>query len=389
MLADITERRAAAAALRQANQEKDDFLALLGHELRNPLAPIRTAVQFLAERNPSDEERQRLHRVMDRQVRHLVRLVDDLLDVSRVLRDRVELKMDVVDIRHVVELAVEASRPLIDTNGQSLSMQVPSHTVAVRGDEVRLAQMLCNLLNNASKYSDRGTTIGLTVTPEDGHVVIRVRDTGAGIPADILPRIFEPFVQADRSLERSRGGLGIGLTLVRKIAELHGGRVEASSPGEGQGTELNVRLPTTEASALQIVPAAPALAPITPQRILVVDDNEDAAAVLAVRLRDDGHDVRVAHSGRAALRSLDAREVDIVLLDIGMPGMNGYDVAVRIHARAGRQPILVAVTGYGQDSDIAAARDAGFRYHLVKPVDAKVLEETIRACIADARASEA
>ena len=240
---DVTERRMAEEALRHADRQKDDFLALLAHELRNPLAPIRTSVQFLKLRGQVDEEGRRLYGVIERQVQHLVRMVDDLLDVSRVLRDKVELRPEVMDIADAIAVAVETSQPLIDAHRQELHVTLPALAASVLGDHVRLAQVVANLLNNASKYSPRGASIAIAVEPADGDVVIRVSDHGAGIPGDLLPRIFEPFVQADHSLERSQGGLGIGLTLVRKIVELHGGSVVARSAGSGQGSEFVIRLP--------------------------------------------------------------------------------------------------------------------------------------------------
>jgi len=246
---DVTERRLAEEGLKQADREKDDFLALLAHELRNPLAPIRTAVQLLKMRKQPDPEGQRLHAVIDRQVQHLVRMVDDLLDVSRVLRGKVELRREPIEIADAIAIAVETSRPLIDAQRQELKLELPSRPVTVHGDAVRLSQVLANLLNNASKYSDVGAAIHLTISQADGEVVIAVRDAGAGIPADVLPRVFEPFVQADRSLERSRGGLGIGLTLVKSLVELHGGSVEAASEGLGRGATFTVRLPVAAGAA--------------------------------------------------------------------------------------------------------------------------------------------
>jgi signal transduction histidine kinase len=253
-LMDVTERRLAEEGLKQADREKDDFLALLAHELRNPLAPIRTAVQLLKMRKQADAEVQRLHAVIDRQVQHLVRMVDDLLDVSRVLRGKVELRRESLEIADAIAIAVETSRPLLDAQRQELKLQLPEHPVTVHGDAVRLSQVMANLLNNASKYSGVGATIQLTASQAEGDVTIMVRDAGAGIPADVLPRVFEPFVQADRSLERSRGGLGIGLTLVKKIVELHHGQVAAASSGLGQGSTFTIRLPA-HAGAV-VAPAA-------------------------------------------------------------------------------------------------------------------------------------
>jgi PAS domain S-box-containing protein len=381
---DITDRRQAEDALRLADQQKDDFLALLSHELRNPLAPIRTAVQLLKMRGNGDADGQRLHGVIDRQVQHLVRLVDDLLDVSRVLRGKVDLNPDTIDLASVIAIAVETVRPLVDAQRQELNVHVPEHALAVHGDQVRLAQVIGNLLNNASKYTPRGGTITLGASEESGNVVVRVADTGAGIPAEILPTIFEPFVQADRSLQRAQGGLGIGLTLVKKIVDLHGGSVSASSPGPGQGSEFVVRLPSVRATALRVdnAPSSQGPASAARRRILVVDDNTDAADSLDMLLTSLGHEVAVARDGLDAVaRTLNWRP-DVVLLDIGLPGMSGYDVASELKRTLETPPTLIAITGYGQASDRQRAIAAGFDEHLVKPVDTTVLRTILdRAAI--------
>ena len=381
-LMDVTERRLAEEGLKQADREKDDFLALLAHELRNPLAPIRTAVQLLKMRKQPDPEGQRLHAVIDRQVQHLVRMVDDLLDVSRVLRGKVELRREPIEIADAIAIAVETSRPLLDAQRQELKLQLTGHSVIVHGDAVRLSQVLANLLNNASKYSDVGAAIHLTISQADGEVVIAVRDAGAGIPADVLPRVFEPFVQADRSLERSRGGLGIGLTLVKKIVELHHGRVSAESAGLGQGAAFTIRLPAHTGAA--VAAAAAELPPLItcPARVLVVDDNVDAAESLAMLLRSDGHTVSVAHNGIDAVERAKSWRPDIAVLDVGLPGMNGYEVASVLRQRGAECPELIAVTGYGQAADTRRALEAGFRFHLVKPVDARDLTTAIARCAA-------
>ena len=377
---DVTERRLAEEGLKQADREKDDFLALLAHELRNPLAPIRTAVQLLKMRRQPEAEGQRLHAVIDRQVQHLVRMVDDLLDVSRVLRGKVELRREPTDLADAIAIAAETSRPLIDAQRQQLTLDLPSRAVTVHGDAVRLSQVIANLLNNASKYSGVGARIHLTAAQIGSDVVVEVRDAGAGIPADILTRVFEPFVQADRSLERSRGGLGIGLTLVKKIVELHHGQVSAESAGLGQGSTFIIRLPahagaTTTASAVE-QPTVIAY----PARVLVVDDNVDAAESLAMLLQSDGHTVSVAHNGVDAVERAEAWRPDIAVLDVGLPGMNGYEVASVLRQRGEACPELIAVTGYGQAADTKRALEAGFRYHLVKPVDARDLTTAIARC---------
>ena len=379
-LMDVTERRLAEEGLKQADRDKDDFLALLAHELRNPLAPIRTAVQLLKMRKQPDAEGQKLHAVIDRQVQHLVRMVDDLLDVSRVLRGKVELRREPIDIGDAIAIAVETSRPAIDAQRQELTLDVPARSVMVDGDPVRLSQVIANLLNNASKYSSPGATIHLSASRADGEVEITVRDTGAGIPSDVLPRVFEPFVQADRSLERSRGGLGIGLTLVKKIVELHQGRVSAESAGLGQGSAFTIRLPAHAGTPTAAPAAAPPSVVTIPARVLVVDDNVDAAESLAMLLESDGHTVRVAHNGVEAVERADAWQPDIAVLDVGLPGMNGYEVANLLRQRGDACPELIAVTGYGQAADTQRAFQAGFTVHLVKPVDARELTTAIARC---------
>jgi PAS domain S-box-containing protein len=371
--------RLALAIAKQADREKDDFLALLAHELRNPLAPIRTAVQLLKMRTQPDAEEHRLHGVIDRQVQHLVRMVDDLLDVSRVLRGKVELRREPIDIADAIAIAAETSRPLIDTQRQQLTLDLPASPVTVHGDAVRLSQVIANLLNNASKYSPVGAAIHLTASQAEGEVVIQVRDSGAGIPGDVLARVFEPFVQADRSLERSRGGLGIGLTLVKKIVELHHGQVSAESAGLGQGSVFTIRLPahTGAAASAPVAGQTPAVA--SPARVLVVDDNVDAAESLALLLQSDGHTVAVAHNGVDAVERAEVWQPDIAVLDVGLPGMNGYEVASALRQRESC-PELIAVTGYGQAADTKRALEAGFRFHLVKPVDASDLMSAIARC---------
>jgi PAS domain S-box-containing protein len=386
---DVTERRLAEEGLKQADREKDDFLALLAHELRNPLAPIRTAVQLLKIRKQPDAEGQRLHAVIDRQVQHLVRMVDDLLDVSRVLRGKVELHREPIDVADAIAIAAETSRPLIDAQRQQLKLDLPSRTLTVLGDAVRLSQVIANLLNNACKYSESGATIYLSAAQNGGDAIIQVRDTGAGIPADILPRVFEPFVQADRSLERSRGGLGIGLTLVKKIVELHHGHVSVESGGPGKGCTFTIRMPA-HAGAVAPAPVVEQPPVISfPARVLVVDDNVDAAESLAMLLQSDGHTVTIAHNGVDAVRRAEVWQPDIAVLDVGLPGMNGYEVATALRQRGDACPELIAVTGYGQAADTQRAFEAGFRYHLVKPVDARDLTTAIARCAVSRQARRA
>jgi PAS domain S-box-containing protein len=379
---DITVRRRADEALRLADRQKDEFLALLSHELRNPLAPIRTAVELLRMRGGHDEGSERLHGVIDRQVKHLVRLVDDLLDVSRVLRDKVELKLEVVAIGSVLAAAEETVRPLVDQRRQRLTIAVPDMPLYVTGDDVRLSQVFGNLLNNASKYTERSGSIHVTAVREGDDVVVNVRDTGAGIPADVMPRIFEPFVQADRSLQRAQGGLGIGLTLVKKLVEMHGGTVAVASDGAGCGSDFSVRMPAIELLPAAVVSDEPPvdLAAAGPMRILVVDDNVDAAESLEMLLTSAGHDVAISRDGIDAVRRGRAWRPNLVLLDIGLPGMSGYEVAAALRRDAGEIPLLIALTGYGRDADRERALASGFDDHLVKPVDAAVLSAALQRC---------
>ena len=370
--------------LRQRDRQKDEFLAMLAHELRNPLAPIRNALHLvrLATRHPQAEV-QLAHEVMERQVEHLVRLVDDLLDVSRITRGKVSLQMERVDLASVVARAIEGSRPLIDARKHSLNVALPVEALPVEADEMRLAQVFLNLLNNAAKYTPEGGQIWLTVTKLTASLplsadagsaevaVVRVRDTGMGIPAGMLPKVFDLFTQAERTLDRAEGGLGIGLTLVRRLAEMHNGTVEATSEGPGLGSEFVVRLPLlAEATVPCSTKAAGAVMRTAPaQRILVVDDNRDSAESLAMLLKLLGHDARTAHDGRQALAVAGAYQPHIILLDIGLPGMDGYEVAREMRAMpALAKTVLVALTGYGAEDHRRQARDAGFNAHLVKPV---------------------
>jgi CheY-like chemotaxis protein/anti-sigma regulatory factor (Ser/Thr protein kinase) len=292
-----------------------------------------------------------------------------------------------MDIAEAIAVAIETSRPLLDAHRQELRVTLPSTAAAVLGDQVRLAQAVANLLNNASKYSPRGAVIAIAAEQVDDDVVIRVSDSGAGIAADLLPRIFDPFVQADHSLERSQGGLGIGLTLVRKIVELHGGSIAATSAGAGQGSEFAIRLPAVshEPAAAGAPPALGTTAHM-PLRVLVVDDNVDAADTLAMLLEVSGHHVLTAHDGMAAIRQVDGWPPDVVVLDIGLPGMSGYEVAAQLRQRGEACPGLIAVTGYGQEADARRAIQAGFEYHMTKPVDAAELMAAITRCAAARRA---
>jgi PAS domain S-box-containing protein len=378
---DVTDTHAAMEALREADRRKDEFLATLAHELRNPLAPIRNALGVLKLKGPGTPEVHWARDVIDRQMQQMTRLIDDLLDTSRIGTGKIELQRQRVELAEIVQGAVEASRPVITQYGHELRVDLPATPVFIQGDLVRLSQVFCNLLNNAARYTPHGGCIEVAATLKAAGVVIAVRDNGIGIPREMLPKVFEMFTQVDRSLERSRGGLGIGLTLVKQLVELHGGRVEARSAGPGKGSEFVVRLPvipeTASRSASAPRPAAPALPP-DGRRVLVVDDNEDAAESLAMLLRLMGFECHSAHDGVEGLRLAREIQPEVVLLDIGLPGMNGYDAAASIRAEPwSKTATLVALTGWGQDEDRRRSRDAGFDAHLVKPVSMEQLVEVL------------
>ena len=372
-------RRTVEDALRDADRRKDEFLATLAHELRNPLAPMRNALHALRIAGPDAPAAGQMHAMMERQVNHMVRLVDDLLEVSRITRGKIELRMEQVDLAAVVRAAVETSRPLIDAGGHALHIGLPPEPVALRADPVRLAQVIGNLLNNAAKYTPRGGHIRLEVRPGGGEVELEVRDDGVGIPHDMLGKVFDLFTQVDHTRAAAQGGLGIGLTLVRHIVELHGGRIEATSPGPDRGSSFRVRLPIVDGQP----PAPPAdeprdLATGPSRRVLVVDDNVDAAESLGLLLRFLGAEVQLAHDGPSALAMLDSFEPELVLLDIGMPGMDGYQVAARVRALPSRRhTMLIALTGWGQSEDRERSRAAGFDEHFVKPVDISTLQSLL------------
>jgi PAS domain S-box-containing protein len=382
LVSDITERkrleeelRRQASELQEADRQKNAFLAILAHELRNPLAPIRNALHLLQMPGVDPDAVQQAQAMMERQVQHLVRLVDDLLDVSRILRDKIELRKERVELAAVVARGVETAQPVIDAQGHTLTLSLPTEPLWLEADPVRLAQVLSNLLNNAAKYTERGGRIALSARREGAEVLVRVEDTGIGIEPEMLPRVFGPFFQVDRSAARSQGGMGVGLALVRKLVEMHGGRVQAASGGPGRGSKFTVRLPApgktrqsdhprTDAENSPRAPASPCL------RILVVDDHRDAAESLAMLLRLDGHDVRVAHDGPEALSVAQNQLPHLAFLDIGMPGMDGYELCRRMRAQpALRETLLVALTGWGQEEDRRRSREAGFDRHLVKPVE--------------------
>lgn len=359
------------------DRRKNEFLATLAHELRNPLAPIRNALQIL---RLSGDNRQALEQsrvIMERQVNQLVRLVDDLLDISRINRNKLELRKEWTALKDVIDAAIETSRPLIEAAGHRLQISVPDEPIRVEVDPTRLAQVFSNLLNNAAKYTEPGGNILLSAAREANEVVVRVRDDGIGIPSDAMPRIFDLFSQIDLHEEKAQGGLGIGLSLVRRLVEMHGGTVEVASDGPGQGSEFAVRLPHVEAAPPEARKPAEAVRPATAarHRILVVDDNVDSAHSLGMMLELMGNDIRTAHDGFAAIEVAAEFRPDVVLLDIGMPKMNGYETARHMREEVwGKDVLLIAQTGWGQDEDRNLSEQAGFDHHLVKPVDPLALQ---------------
>jgi PAS domain S-box-containing protein len=383
---DLAQRAAVAIentqlyqALRDADRRKDEFLAMLAHELRNPLAPIRSSLQILKMPGLDAATVERTQGMMERQVQHLVRLVDDLLDVSRVMRGKITLHRERVELATIVARAVETAQPLIEAQGHELIIGLPDESLPLEGDPVRLAQVVGNLLTNAAKYTEPKGSIWLTAQREGGEAVLRVRDTGIGIAPDMLPRIFDLFVQVDHAATRSQGGLGIGLTLVKKLVAMHGGTVEARSAGLKKGSEFVVRLPLS--TRRQEPPSDDRLRQCdlpSGLRLLVVDDNQDAADSLALLLRLQGHEVRVAHGGPAALEVLKSYRPEMIFLDIGMPGMDGCEVARRLRQTPGLETVvLVALTGWGQQEDRRRTAEAGFDHHLVKPPEPQALENLL------------
>ncbi len=374
---EIRERERAEESLKEAVTKRDEFLAMLSHELRNPLSPLRNASHLLMQGETQDPKIVWSRGVIARQLKHMTRLVDDLLDVSRIARGKIVLVSEQVDIAEVVAAAVETVQPLIDQKKLNLDIELASPGLKVRGDPVRLAQVVGNLLHNAAKYTGEGGHIVLTTRGSGLHAEIVIRDTGVGIPAESMAHIFELFTQVPGERASSSGGLGIGLALVRALVELHGGEITASSPGAGQGSEFIVRLPLmAEFSADTEVPmiAKPGAATPVRRNILIADDNQDALESLALMLRMEGHEVCCASDGEEALALAGQRRPEIVVLDVGMPKLDGCEVARRIRAESwGRGAILVALTGWGQDVDRVRSREAGFDMHLVKPVDPAML----------------
>ena len=392
VVTDLTEQKhyrelqRAEDALREADRRKDEFLAILGHELRNPLGPIRNAARFLKLKASHDDELKRPIEMIERQVDQMTRLIDDLLDVSRISRGVLELRTERLSISDIVEAAVDACHDEIQEREHRLSVRLPHHPTELEADRVRLVQVLCNLIGNAVKYTPAGGRIEVAAVRREDVLVLTVKDDGIGIPRENLSEIFDLFAQVDRSLERE-GGLGIGLTLSRELVKLHGGTIEARSDGPGRGSEFVLSLPVVTGKATRAVsPAAPEVdVSSTPRRILVADDNRDAVESLTLLLTAAGHQVTTAFSGEEALAS--ARQVvpEVVLLDIGMPNGNGYDVARRIREHSwGKEVYLVALTGWGQDADRHLAREAGFDAHLVKPVAPEAIMRLLSSAVPQA-----
>ena len=380
VISDITQRKRAEIQLQQADRRKDEFLAMLGHELRNPLAPIRAAVEIMGRLGRPEPNVDKARAIIERQVAHLTRLVGDLLDVSRITHGKVTLQMQTIELAPVIMHALETARPLIDERAQSLIVNIPPDPLYVKGDAVRLAQVFGNVLTNAAKYTQDGGRIELNVEPGMETVKIRVRDNGAGISAELLPHVFDLFTQAERSVDRIQGGLGIGLTLVRRLLELQGGTICARSEGLGTGSEFSIELPLSLASEV-VAPTEGEFNTATSERhlrILVVDDNIDSAESLAILLESNGDELQVAHDGPSAMIMAKSFLPDVVLLDIGLPGLSGYQVAAQLRAsRETQHAVLVALTGYGQPEDQRRAFEAGFNYHLIKPVELDELEKII------------
>jgi signal transduction histidine kinase/CheY-like chemotaxis protein len=367
----LREQQLVTDTLRHANQRKNEFLAILAHELRGPLAPLRNSLELMKRAGRNEEMFERARTIMDRQLSHLARLVDDLIDVSRISRDRLEIRREPIELRGLLASCIETCRSMTEERGQHVDLSVPATAVYVEADQVRLSQVFGNILNNASKYTDQGGRISCVAELHDDEIVVRIGDSGIGIAPDQLDSVFEMFRQIDHGPAWARGGLGIGLTLAKRLVELHGGSISAHSTGHGEGSEFVVCLPL----ASQPSPAEEAdrtnPPPVTEsRRILLVDDNLDTATSLAVLFQIAGHETAVAHEGIAAIESAAGFRPHVILLDIGLPGMSGYDICRRLRERAWAQAItIIALTGWGQEADREKSRAAGFDHHLVKPVD--------------------
>jgi PAS domain S-box-containing protein len=378
---EIVVREQAEAALRETDRRKDEFLATLAHELRNPLAPIRQAALISKAPEASEAQKRWSHDVISRQVQHMSLLLDDLLDVSRVTRGTLELRSQMTELAAVVDAALETARPIIDAKRHRFSIEMPSEPVVFAADPLRLSQVLSNLLTNAAKYTDPGGDIRLRATADSGQVTITVSDTGIGMSANAIARVFAMFSQIHSGQDRSEGGLGIGLALAKGLVELHGGVIEASSAGLGKGSEFVVRLPRRVLTGSKLAAKRLESTGRPPsRRVLIADDNRDAAESLAILLRMDGHDVTVAHNGREALATFNTLLPEVAVLDIGMPELDGYEVARQVRQQSlGRSVTLIAVTGWGQEADKARALAAGFNHHFTKPLEPHLLSSLLRA----------
>ena len=386
---DMTERRRV-VALEESERKMNEFLAMLGHELRNPLAPIRNALDLMRIQSTGDSTHEWARSVIDRQLTQLTRLVDDLLDIGRISSGKIALHKEPIEVNAAVQRAVEASRPLADASRHTLEVRLSPEPLSVDGDLTRLSQVVLNLLTNAIKYTPAGGRIEVDVAREGASAVVRVKDTGIGMAPELIPTVFDLFVQGERSLDRSEGGLGIGLTLVKRLVSLHGGTVSVHSDGPGRGSEFAISLPALAQSSAprEPQPTAPVVPARRGSRVLVVDDNRDSADTLAALLEAWGHEVRTLYDGPSAIAAAAEFQPNVVLLDIGLPKMNGYEVAVQLRKSGNRRPlILVAFTGYGQDEDRRRVREAGFDYHLVKPLEPAELEKILDSVIADAAAA--
>jgi len=386
---DMTERRRV-VALEESERKMNEFLAMLGHELRNPLAPIRNALDLMRIKSNGDSTHEWVRSVIDRQLTQLTRLVDDLLDIGRISSGKIALHKEPIEVNAAVQRAIEASRPLADASRHTLEVRLSQDPLSVDGDLTRLSQVVLNLLTNAIKYTPAGGRIEVDVAREGESAVVRVKDTGIGMSPELLPTVFDLFVQGERSLDRSEGGLGIGLTLVKRLVSLHGGTVSVHSDGPGRGSEFTIKLPALAQSwaPREPQPVAPGSPARRASRVMIVDDNRDSADTLAALLDAWGHEVRTSYDGPSAITAVAEFQPNVVLLDIGLPKMNGYEVAAQLRKLAkGRSLILVAFTGYGQDEDRRRVREAGFDYHLIKPLEPAALEKILDSVIADAAAA--
>jgi PAS domain S-box-containing protein len=378
---DITQGKLTEAALRETDRRKDEFLATLAHELRNPLAPIRQAALISESESATDAQRRWSHNVISRQVHHMSLLLDDLLDISRITRGTLELRLEDTELADILEAAVETARPVIDAKGHKFKIEAPDESVQFMADPLRLAQILSNLLTNAAKYTDPGGEIQLRVACDRQSIVFAVKDSGIGIPAEALKNIFEMFSQVKSTRDRSEGGLGIGLSLTRGLVDLHGGRIEARSAGAGFGSEFIVRLPRRDSRIMPgVVSTAVDQEPVASRRVLIADDNRDAAETLAMLLQIEGHEVHVVHDGRAAVSAFTDFNPEVALLDIGMPELSGYEVARRVRENVQGQAVtLIALTGWGQERDKEQALAAGFNHHFTKPVEPARISKILRS----------